>query len=104
MSDRVVDLWHTSTWKCSSKRAKLIDNAAESKQVDPGVVRLAIPYFWSDVAEGSSGLFRLNVGFRPEVPGETRVADLDLVAEQENFLGLEVVVDNLSTLQIVECR
>jgi len=86
------------------KGAKLIKNAAESKQVASGVVRLANPYFRSDVAEGSADGSRLNVVFRPEFPGETEVADLDLVAIQENVLGLDVVVDNLFTLQIVECR
>ena len=99
-----MDLWPAFTWKCSFKRAQLIDNAAESKQVTPGVVRVAFPYFWSNVAEGSADGFRLDVVFRPEVPGETEVADLDLVAEQEKVLGLEVVVDNLFTLQMVECR
>ncbi len=82
MSDPAYELWEAFLGERSFKRAKLIYNAAESKQVDPGVVRLAIPYFWSHVVSGSSGLFRLNVGFRPEVHGETRVADLDLVAEQ----------------------
>ena len=52
--DLALDLWQASTWKCSFKRAQLIDNAAESKQVTTGIVRVAFPYFWSNVAEGSA--------------------------------------------------
>ena len=52
------------------QRAKLVPNAAESKQVASGVVRLATPYFRSDVAEGSAAArLRLDVVFRSEVPG-----------------------------------
>ncbi len=102
--DLALDLWEAFSGERSLKRAQLIDNAAESKQVATGIVRVASPYFWSNVAVGSSGCFRLNVGFRTKVSGETEVADLDLVAKQENIIGLEVVVDNLSTFQIVECR
>jgi len=56
------------TFKCYFTRKQLIDNAAESKKVTPGIVRVALPYFWSDVAEGSADGLRLNVVFRSEVP------------------------------------
>ena len=79
------------------QRAKLVHDAAESKQIASGVVRLATPYFRSDVVVGSAAArLRHDVVFRSEVPGYTEVADLDLVAKQENVLGLEVVVDNFS--------
>jgi len=104
LSDLALDLLPAFTWKCCFTRAQLIDNAAESKQVTTGVVRVAFPYFWSDVAIGSADCICFNIGLRPEVPGETEVAKLYLVTEQEKVLGLEVVVDDLSTLQIVECR
>ena len=52
------------------ERAKLVHNAAESKQVAPGVVRRATVYFRSDVAVGSAAArLRLDVVFRSEVPG-----------------------------------
>ena len=67
LSDLALDLLPALTCKCSFTRAQLIDNAAESKQVTPGIVRLALPYFWSDVAEGSADGLRLNVVFRSEI-------------------------------------
>ena len=50
------------------QRAKFVHNAAESKQVAPGVVRRATPYFRSGVAEGSADGLRLDVVFRSEIP------------------------------------
>ena len=46
----VFNLSKVSSRKRSLKRANLIKNAAESKQVASGVARLAIPNFRSDVA------------------------------------------------------
>ena len=48
--------------------AKLKHNAAESPHVAFGVVRLASPYFRSDVVVGSSDGRCLDLVFRSEVP------------------------------------
>ena len=52
--DLDVDLSVVSSWKGYFQRAKLIQNAAESPQVTPGVVRLTIPYFRSEIVGGSA--------------------------------------------------
>ena len=67
LSDLAHDLWKFSSER-QMQRAKLVHNAAESKQVAPGVVRLATPYFRSGGAEGSADGLRLDVVFRSEIP------------------------------------
>ncbi len=47
---------------------------------------------------------RLDIVSRTEVSCQTEVADLYLVAKQENVQGLEVVVNDISAMQIVESR
>ena len=102
--DLAVDLCEVSARERQFKRTKLIKNAPKSPQVTPGVVRLTIPYFGSDVVDCSAAAgLRLDIVSRTEVSCQAEVADLYLVSIEKDILRLEVVVDNIYAVQIGEC-
>ncbi len=67
------------------------------------VVLLIFPNFGSDVVDGAADGIGLDVLFGGELPRNSEVANLDLVAENQDIFRLQVVVDDVLAVQVVEC-